>query len=327
MQISFIIPVYNVENYLEACVDSILSQADERCEIILVDDGSTDASPKICDRYAQLHSTVRTFHTENGGASAARNYGLEQAKGAYVAFVDSDDLIAPGSVQQLLTWSSREGTDICFLEGAKLFPDGTKVSLGDRLVGEEMRGKSREAALRHLATRPKYPGSACTKLFRREFLLSNSLRFACGRVHGEDLSFTCNCILAARSFDALPFAYYEYRQDRENSVTNSRKGTKVFADMCRFVEDTVHMLTENQKPRDAAAACAMSFAAYEYGILCWHYGALEKAERRNAQSWLKQYAWVMDFGQTSKLKLIRLCVQCIGINATAWLLGKYMAIR
>ena len=95
--LSFILPVYNVEAYLEECVATILPQCSDECQIVLVDDGATDSAGKICDALAATSPLITVVHQENGGLSAARNAGLNVATGEYVAFVDSDDRIAPGS--------------------------------------------------------------------------------------------------------------------------------------------------------------------------------------------------------------------------------------
>ena len=96
--LSVVIPVYNVEKYLQQCVDSIINQLTDECEIILVDDGSPDGSGKICDRYANKDSRINVIHQQNGGLAAARNTGLDYARGEYVAFVDSFPMNAAGKI-------------------------------------------------------------------------------------------------------------------------------------------------------------------------------------------------------------------------------------
>lgn len=126
--ISIIVPVYNVESYLEQCIDSILAQTYKDLEIILVDDGSTDQSGDICDRYAEKDSRVRVVHQVNSGSSRARNAGLKICHGDYLGFVDSDDYIDPDMYKILLDNLLREDADISACESYDVFPDHTEIS-------------------------------------------------------------------------------------------------------------------------------------------------------------------------------------------------------
>ena len=101
--VSIIVPVYNVEKYIEECIDSLINQTYKDIEVILVDDGSTDASGEICDRYAQKDSRVKVYHNENDGPSKARNFGLDKATGEFVTFVDSDDWIESEAIELLIS--------------------------------------------------------------------------------------------------------------------------------------------------------------------------------------------------------------------------------
>ena len=106
-KVSVIIPVYQVENFLRRCVDSVLGQTLPDIEIILVDDGSPDQCPEICDAYAESHDNVRVIHKENGGLSSARNAGMRAASGKYVLFVDSDDWIDPETAAELFATAEK----------------------------------------------------------------------------------------------------------------------------------------------------------------------------------------------------------------------------
>jgi glycosyltransferase involved in cell wall biosynthesis len=109
--ISVIIPVYKVEAYLTVCVESVLAQTYEQLEIILVDDGSPDNCPKICDEFAARDSRIRVIHKENGGLSSARNAGIDAARGEYLAFLDSDDLWTPVFLERLCRAAQETGAD------------------------------------------------------------------------------------------------------------------------------------------------------------------------------------------------------------------------
>lgn len=114
--ISIIVPVYNTEKYLKQCLDSIRLQTNHNLDIILIDDGSTDSSAEICDRYEKMDSRIRVFHIKNGGVSNARNYGIQQAKGTWILFQDSDDWIEPDTCEQLLNTALEHNGDIIACE-------------------------------------------------------------------------------------------------------------------------------------------------------------------------------------------------------------------
>lgn len=114
LKVSIIVPVYKAEPYIRKCIDSILSQTFTNFELLLIDDGSPDNCGKICDEYAELDARVHVFHKENCGVSAARNLGLDHAKGDYVCFIDSDDWIDPDMLETLIGWEQKKQTDLLF---------------------------------------------------------------------------------------------------------------------------------------------------------------------------------------------------------------------
>lgn len=114
--VSVIVPVYNVEMYLRECIDSVLGQSYPHFELLLIDDGSTDRSGEICDEYAAKDGRVKVIHQKNGGASAARNTGLDHARGEYILFVDGDDTSAPNAIRTLLSLQEAEGADCIYFE-------------------------------------------------------------------------------------------------------------------------------------------------------------------------------------------------------------------
>lgn len=325
-KLSFILPIYNVEAYLPQCVDSILSQATDDCEIILVDDGSPDGCGKICDDYAAKYDIVKVIHKENGGLGDARNAGMEAASGEYIAFVDSDDYIEAGTVEKLLEWICNEPADICFLELSKVFPDGKREPMGEELDRASIRGKSPESVLEFLAARPKFPGSACGKLYRRAFLEGQGLRFPDDRRLSEDLIFCLNGYQSAGSFDYLDFPFYCYRQSRCGSITNNITA-KYYFDTSLFVTEVAQRFSKDRKPAGETAAFMLSFGAYEFAILVWQAVLLQQEDREQARAFLKEYSWILRYGRTGKTKLVRLAVKVLGLDGAAKLLNWYMTRR
>jgi len=326
-KLSFVIPVYNVEKYLDQCLSSILQQCGEDCEVVMIDDGSKDGSPAICDRYCEAYpQNARVVHIPNGGNSAARNMGVDLARGEYILFVDSDDYIAPGAVAGILNWMKDNKADICFLEATKVFPDGKLVPLGEGLTGGQLRGMSREAALDFIAKAPKYPGGPWAKLIRREFLKENNIRFPADRRLCEDLFYTLDMYLAAERFDGLDFPYYFYRQSVAGSIT-SNVTPRYYFDKARFVTYVVENFCDGKTPRDEIAHSALSYGAYEYSILIWHLLEMTGADREKAYAFLKEYRWVLKYGKSKKTKFVNLVVSLLGLGPTARVMDFYMKRR
>lgn len=322
MDISIIIPVYKTEEYLEECVKNILVQDTQDIEVILVDDGSPDNCPQICDKLMRLDSRIRVVHKSNGGLSSARNAGLTIATGKYVTFVDSDDKIFPSSIKDILSWSRSESADICFLKTLKLYPDGTQKDMGEDIEGHYLKAQNRDDAIKYLASRPKYPGSAWGKLFRRDFLIAHDLHFPYDRRYSEDLGFVRDCIMCANSFDALDIPYYQYRQNREGSITN-RITYKSFDDLMIFITESVEKLTTNKKVNDSVSASIMSFVAYEYIILLHLYASLPKTDKRTALNKLKALRWTLRYTRNKKWKIVSLICSFFGVRFTSVLIKQY----
>ena len=121
--VSIVIPIYNVEKYLNECVDSVIVQTYHDLEIILVDDGSTDNSGKLCDEYKKIDDRIKVIHQKNGGLSAARNTGMDSAIGEYLYFLDSDDYIEPQTVERLVDTIEQEKADIVLFDGYVVYTD------------------------------------------------------------------------------------------------------------------------------------------------------------------------------------------------------------
>ncbi len=322
MKLSFILPIYKVEDYLTQCVDSIWSQLTEDSEIILVDDGSPDRCGIICDDYAARDPRIRVVHKENGGLSSARNAGMDIAQGDYLCFVDSDDYIEENTVPKLMDWIHRGGADICFLKTHKVYPDGTRLLLGENLEADSLR--TREAALHHLATRPIYPGSAWGKLFRREFLEKNGFRFPKDRRLSEDLIYCLDAYLKAETFDSLDFPFYCYRQARPGSITR-KIDARYYFDTFLFVQEAADRFRENRTSPEGKLA--LSVAAYEYAIRVCELVELSGADWDKAYAMLKDYRWVLSYGLTGKTKLVNASVTVLGLKNAAKLLDFYQKHR
>ncbi len=310
--LSFILPIYNVQNYLRECVESIISQWDESCEIIMVDDGSSDDSGAICDSYRQDRITI--IHKNNGGLSSARNEGMKYASGKYIAFVDADDRIAPNAITQILEWIYQGGADYCFMQGIKFYADGYIEELGDDIHSNEVINQA--DYIKYLSTKKKYPGSACTKIYKKDFLVKNKISFPFDRRLSEDLGFTLECIMKASSFDILDCPYYEYRQNREGSITTV-VSKKTLDGLCLFIKESIDKLTKNKKPNDEKCKCLMSFVSYEYFIFLYNYSLYKGKDKYLYLNELQNFKWVTKYTVSAEYKILMSILRVLGVELTS----------
>lgn len=207
-EISIVVPVYNVEKYLKKCIESIQNQTFENIEIILVDDGSTDMSAKICDNFASIDSRVRVFHLKNGGVSKARNYGMDKAIGKYIMFCDSDDYVNESWCETLYHY-------------IKLYPNSW---VGTGLYRVNYYDKSEQKIVYdckknfHNIKKDKYyeimnlgiAGLLVTRIFENEKIKNNKLRFKEELTYGEDVIFNCEYLNISDDIVMINEALYYY---------------------------------------------------------------------------------------------------------------------
>lgn len=216
--VSVIVPVFNVEKYICECIESILAQTYESFELILVDDGSSDSSGIICDGFKSRDSRIRVFHKENGGLSSARNTGLNEARGEYVCFIDSDDSIKKDFLEML--YSSIVETDadlaICEIEAPRLINADMNVIIANNMIADDARKwlydmRSREYVLMVIA---------CNKLYKKS--LFDGIRYPVGRLHEDE--FVIEPILERCSrISFVPDKLYKYRDNETGITSNANK--------------------------------------------------------------------------------------------------------
>lgn len=215
--ISVIVPVYRVEAYLERCVKSILSQTYENLEVILVDDGSPDQCPAICDACAEKDARVKVIHQENKGLSGARNAGIDAASGEYLAFVDSDDYVSPHFIEELYQLLQDTGCAIgqcrfSYVKGDGLVEEGDSafcIYRGESLM-EQLYGPEEKATCFVVAW---------NKLYRAELFKETGIRYPEGRIH-EDEATTYRLFHEAKKLAFLDRALYGYYTENGGSITS-----------------------------------------------------------------------------------------------------------
>ena len=233
--ISVIVPVYNVESYLEECLESILKQTHKNLEIILVDDESTDKSGNICDLYSEKDNRIKVIHKKNGGLSSARNEGLKIATGKYISFVDSDDFLLDENVySEMINIIEKENSDLVHGDALKYYSDDKKESLNNLKSRDNFIGTIDSETLFLMSLNRIIYAPVWLNLYKRELLDLNKLYFREGVYH-EDEEFTPRVLLAAKNVSIYKKEFYGYRQ-RENSIMSSGDSPKKGKDIIEIAE-------------------------------------------------------------------------------------------
>lgn len=214
--LSIIVPVFNTEPYLDACAKSIMAQTLQDWEMILVDDGSPDKCPKMCDQYAENDNRINVIHKENGGLSSARNRGITIAQGKYIAFVDSDDTIEPDTYEGNIAFMEAH-PDVDVVQ----FPT-KRIGWGDQFYHEPSFFKGRKELILNNYKDSPIDNTVCMKIFRRE--LFDTIRFREGHVH-EDKTFVLQMLQHINVLYISDIGCYNYYR-RENSIQTTDSYSK-----------------------------------------------------------------------------------------------------
>lgn len=213
-QVSVIVPVYNVEHYIHRALDSLLNQTYPHLDIILVDDGSPDKCPQICDEYARKDNRVRVIHKKNGGLSDARNVGLDIATGEYITFLDSDDYILPDTVEKFLRTAHEQNVDVVccglnIIDTSGRIYDYRKCEASFKASGE---------AVVKLLLKDVFPYNFSPAKFYKRTLF-DGIHFPVGRIY-EDMATTYIAISKANSVYCMKECMYNYERKREGNISS-----------------------------------------------------------------------------------------------------------
>lgn len=235
--LSLIIPIYNASTYLAFSLESLLSQPFQDFELILVDDGSTDASPSICDEYAAKDERIRVLHEPHSGVANSRQVGLEAAKGMYILYVDADDQVDPCMIADMYQVAVDQEADMVLCDYRELTHEG------------EVYRKQEPTALDGVAVLEdildgKLYGALWNKMMRREWLLQTKAAFPQWLTMREDLVFLSQCLPYASKIAYLPKAYYGYERRNASALTSHyvNESPAYYQQECLWVD----LILENQ---------------------------------------------------------------------------------
>lgn len=301
--ISVIVPVYNVEKYISACVDSILAQTYTKLEILLVDDGSTDSSGALCDEYARRDVRVRVIHQENGGLSNARNTGMQTAQGTYFAFVDSDDFIAGDYIAYLYEMIEKHHAQIAVCGYQKVYP-GDEYSCyrgrtGNHNSVDSEKVYSTEEGLQQLLYQRGIISSAWGRLFDASlFMYTDVMQFPVGKLH-EDVAVMYRLFEAADTIVCGDESKYYYLQ-RADSIVNQQFDRRRM-DYIAFTGECIQFM-EDFYPNLRKAAVSRHFGACFELLSCIENNNSYRIEYEQLVNEIKKYRHIVLWDANARLK-------------------------
>ncbi|MBQ9143451.1 MAG: glycosyltransferase [Paludibacteraceae bacterium] len=325
MKLSIIIPVYNVEQYLQCCVRSVITQTYQDLQVILVDDGSTDSSGILCDQLAHQDSRIQVVHKENGGLSDARNAGLCVATGEYVAFLDSDDVyLHSDGLAQLMALTPAEQPDVILFQCVDVYHHYQTVRRAYDV--KYIAIHSGLEVFAQLVRTQSFNMSACFQLIRRELLEQHQIYFEKGLL-SEDIDWSLRLWKYVQRVRAINLPMYGY-QHREGSISttytirNLRSYKHIFAKFVQLYKERVV---------EAAAELywqtVMGYLAQMYTSCLYAYGQIASKDKSEAYAILKRYATLLEHSISIKSERVVLLKRYIGLRLTVGVFALYGKIR
>lgn len=266
MRFSVIVPIYNVEKYLEECVQSVLSQDYEDFEVVLVDDGSLDSCPVMCDSFATHDNRVKVIHKINGGLSDARNAGINLATGDFICFLDSDDFWDDKcALSKMAKVLSEYNSDVVQYYHKKYIQREDRIVPWRERNMSRFNGKDTNEILTSAVINGNLAISACSMAVSRKLILDNGLYFKKG-IKTEDLEWSIRLFLCNPKWSYIDDMFYVYRLGREGSITSS-VDYKHLCDYCDILEDSIRRIESADGNTKEAL---MSYIMYHMIIACAH---------------------------------------------------------
>lgn len=307
MKFSVILPVYKVEKYLRPCVDSILNQTYKDFEVILVDDGSPDKCPQICDEYAIKDARVKVIHKQNGGQADARNVGLDAAQGEYICYIDSDDFLANDSVLQLLADKTACNPDIVHYKFKEWFESDGHIADCRFDYNVPTEGRTMAEIYCDLVDKDAYYNSAWSKIIRRSLLIDNNIRFEKGIV-GEDNEWYYHVVMVANSLVLVDESLYIYRRRQGSTTTTTTR--KNLLDQLYVLDKWEKILKE--KRHDDRTRMVWGSLAKQYCSALIIYAGLTGVSDCYPQ--LEEKVYLLNYSKTKRVVTFRKAKKIVGLR-------------
>ncbi|MBE6786764.1 MAG: glycosyltransferase family 2 protein [Ruminococcaceae bacterium] len=330
MEITFsvVVPVYKAELYLPKCIESVLSQSYKNFELILVDDGSPDNCPKICDEYALKDNRIKVIHKENGGASDARNVGIDASNGEFLFFLDSDDYWNTPCVLEKIyeIIQKNSGVHIVQFGQGNLYNKDNRQIYGPKRTLSQYNGSTSKEVIPTLISTDMLSISACSMALSRKFIIDNNIYFKKG-LKTEDLEWSIRLYSFEPIWSFCDEYFYVYRLQQENSVTANIDYNHL-CDYCWIIENAIKLIEQLHSTLKTAL---MSYLMYHTLIaiaLCYKIN-IQTAQRKEILYRLKTICKrrIKKYTLNKKVKLAKTFYCLGGFKFMATALGFYLNNR
>lgn len=319
---SIIVPIYNVEQYLNQCIKSVLDQTCDDYELILVDDGSPDKCGNMIDDYAAKNNKIRVIHKKNGGLSSARNAGTEIAKGQYVIYLDSDDFWDDISALSNIKKNLIETNADLLVFPAKRYYGKEKEStliMKTDVDRYKINASSKDEAVRYMITNNIYRAAAWNKVIRRKVIIEHNMTFKEGLL-SEDMDWCGDMLLYCERFDFYNSPFYCYRQQRKGSITAGKTE--------KLVKDKLYMCEKGLKQAKHISGemhlLLASYYAYEYSVAV---GVSSGIRNKDILAQMKKLQELLKYDVSEKVKKVNRIKKILGYNFTRITLCAFVKLK
>lgn len=319
MKISIIVPIYNVSDYVSMCIESIINQDYQNFELILVDDGSTDNSGKICDDYSKNYKNIVVIHKKNGGLSDARNAGIIAATGDYIMFVDGDDFLSSNDCLSLLNRVLEQNDfDIVQYKMFYFYQKNGKYILTSNVNYNRITGNKLEK-LEKLICQGCFSPSACDKLIKADIIKKNNILFD-KNLLSEDIMWSLKLFLNIDNLSLINDKVYVYRQQRIGSITSNVR-EKNISDMYKIIKYWVEFDYNDVKTKKLY----YNYLAYQYVIL------ITLLNKKNSFAEIRkniyELKFLLEYDLNFKVKLANKIINMLGLKLGVLCLKTYNFLK
>lgn len=319
MKISVIIPIYNIEDLLEQCIDSVVSQLYEDKEIILVDDGSTDSSPMICDNYAKRYEFVKVIHKENGGVSAARNEGIRLATGDYIMFLDSDDYWNDrAALQKIMKHLGEQQCDVAIMGTTSLYCHSNHyvenhINMNNNVIDNL-------EVLNYAVSKRIYISAVWDKIIKKTMFEAEDLFFVEG-ITSEDYDWCLRLLLKNPSIKLIDEVFLVHRLGRTGSIQSVSKGNnRALESFEHAFHDCISILSSfdgEEKVKDTGEM----FVSHMYLQLLGFVTLFSKKMSKEKLKKLRKYLYLLDYDEIASVRKAKCVYTLFGYSIMCWLLS------